>query len=134
MINSSMAILLSFSILVQGLNFHLADLAELEVLASHYKEHQASYGDNIFTFFEKHYGELRQEHDQEDHQGSDEHEKLPFKHDVCHLSGSTLLISPFAQERVPVSLQVFSAPNFFYLDNYSFLDQTDIFQPPKFLS
>ncbi len=133
MLKSSMSLLLSFSILIQGLNFHLSDMIELQVLLNHLKEHQASYGDDVFTFFEKHYGDLRQEHDQEKHKGSSEHEKLPFKHKVCHLNMSILINSLNRQEQNPDPVPIASVQNYFYLDNYSFLDQTDIFQPPKFL-
>lgn len=125
--------LLSVSILIQGLNIHLSDMIELQVLLKHLEEHQASYGDDLFTFFDKHYGDLRQEHDQEKHEGSTEHEKLPFKHKVYQLSMSILINSFNRSERDPDPVPIVSVQNYFYLDNYSFLDQSDIFQPPKFL-
>lgn len=133
MLKSSISLFLSFSILLQGLNFHISDMMELQILAKHLEEHQESYGDDIFTFFEKHYGELRNEHDKEDHKGSDEHEKLPFKHSACQPNLSVLINSPIGQDRNLDPTPIACAQNFYYLDNYSFLDQTDIFQPPKFL-
>lgn len=108
-------------------------MMEFQVLLRHLNEHQASYGDDVFTFFAKHYGDLRHEHDQEKHEGSSEHEKLPFKHKVCQLNMGILINSFNRQERSPDPVPIASAQNYFYLDNYSFLDQTDIFQPPKFL-
>ena len=133
MLKSSMSILLSVSILLQGLNFHLSDMMDLQVLIKHLEEHQLSYGDDFLTFFDKHYGDLRSEHDQEQHKGSTEHEKLPFKHKVCHLNAGVLIYQPVASERHPERVPTPSTQNYHYLDNYSFLNQTDIFQPPKFL-
>ncbi len=133
MLKISLSILLSFSILLQGLNFQLADMMELQILVKHLKEHQSSYGDDIFTFFDKHYGTQRQEHDQEDHKGSSEHERLPFKHKVCQLNVGILINPVNNSERNTEPVPTASAQNFYYLDNYSFLDQSDIFQPPRFL-
>ena len=133
MLKSSLSILLSFSILLQGLNFQLSDMIELQVLVKHLKEHQSSYGDDLFTFFEKHYGALRQEHDREEHKGSSEHEKLPFKHKVCQVNAGVLINSFNSAERNTEPIPSSSVKNFYYLDNYSFLDQSDIFQPPQVL-
>ena len=133
MLKISMSIFLSFSILLQGLNFQLSDMIELQVLLKHLDEHESSYGDDFFTFFDKHYGDLRQEHDQEEHKGSSEHEKLPFKHKVCQMNIGILINSFNGPERNPEPVPIASVQNYFYLDNYSFLDHTDIFQPPKFL-
>lgn len=128
-----MSILLSLSILLQGLNFHLSDMIELQVLIKHLEEHQMSYGDDFFTFFDKHYGDLRQEHDQEEHKGSSEHEKLPFKHKVCQFNAGVLINSYSGTETTRDPVPTHSLQDHYYLDNYSFLDLTDIFQPPKFL-
>lgn len=133
MLRSYMSILLSFSILLQGLNFHLPDMIELQVLIKHLEEHQMSYGDDFITFLDKHYGDLRNEHNQEEHKGSGEHEKLPFKHKVCQLNFSVLINSSVSQDRNLDPVPIPSVQNFYYLDNYSFLDQTDIFQPPQLL-
>ncbi len=128
-----MSIVLSFSILFQGLNLHVSDMLELQVMLEHLQEHQSSFGDDVFTFFDKHYGFLQAEHEEEDHKGSGKHENLPFKHKVCQFNMGTLIhISAHPEKGTdPVAIQ--SSRNYFYLDNYSFLDQTDIFQPPQFL-
>ena len=133
MLKSSISILLSFSILLQGLNFHFSDMLELQSLMTHLKEHQASYGDDLFTFFDKHYGGLRTEHDQEEHKGSDDHEKLPFKHKVCPVNSGIMINSFTYSEKSIVPIVAASSQSFFYLDNYSFLDLTEIFQPPQFI-
>ena len=128
-----MSLFLSFSILLQGLNFHVSDMMELKVLVNHLEEHQSSFGDDFFTFFDKHYGDLRQEHDQEEHKGSNEHEKLPFKHKVCQLNVGILIHHTSAVERHLDPVPTHAVQNYYYLDNYSFLDQSEIFQPPQIL-
>ena len=128
-----MSILLSFSILLQGLNFHVSDMMELKVLVKHLEEHKSSYGDDLFTFLDKHYGDLRQEHDREEHKGSNEHEKLPFKHKVCQLNAGILIHTSGVSERQLDPVPTHNVQNYYYLDNYSFLNQSDIFQPPQIL-
>ena len=133
MLKSSMSILLSISILLQGLNVHVSDMFELQVLINHLEQHQSSFGDDLFTFFDKHYGDLRQEHDQEEHKGSSEHENLPFKHKVCQFNMGVLINTVNSPERNTEPVPSTIVKNFHYLNNYSFLDQSDIFQPPQFL-
>ena len=128
---SSIAILLSLSILFQGLNLHLSDIIELQALVQHFEEHRSSFGDDFLTFFDKHYGDLRQEHDDEEHKGSDQHEKLPFKQKVCQ-SSTGVLINSFGNASRNLDMSPMgSSPNYHYLNNYSFLDNSDIFQPPR---
>jgi hypothetical protein len=87
----------------------------------------------LLTFFDKHYGDLRTEHDQEEHHGSGNHEKLPFKHKVCHVNSGIMINSFNYSEKNTVPVVATVGQNFFYLENYSFLDLTEIFQPPKFI-
>ena len=133
MLKSSISILLSFSILLQGLNFHFSDMLELQALMTHLKEHRSSYGDDLFTFFDKHYGDLRTEHEKEEHKGSDDHEKLPFKHNVCPVNSGIMINSFTYSEKNIVPIFATASQSFFYLENYSFLDLTEIFQPPQFI-
>ena len=52
MLRNSVSIVLSVSILLQGLNLHLSDMIEIQVLMKHLKEHKMSYGDDLMTFFD----------------------------------------------------------------------------------
>ena len=133
MLRNSFSIVLSISILLQGLNLHLSDMIEMQIFMKHLKEHQISYGDDLMTFFDKHYGELRDEHEREEHKGSDEHEKLPFKHKVCQVNSGTMINNHDSPERSMIPVPILTNPNFHYLNNYSFLNPSDIFQPPKLL-
>lgn len=132
MLKSSISILLSFSILLQGLNFHISDMIELQALMTHLEEHQSSYGDDLLTFFDKHYGDQRTEHDQEEHNGSGKHEKLPFKHNVCHVNSGIMINSFNGVVKNIVPVVAAASQSFFYQENYSFLNLTEIFQPPQF--
>ena len=111
------------------MNIHLEDLAKLDELIEHASYHQKEYGDNWFTFFQKHLGSDKEEHLHLEH--PDEHEKLP-QHD--HMCSSVLAIVILQEEKdflkftIPSPMEK-EAIN--YIENYSFLAHTNIFQPPK---
>ena len=132
MVRSCISILLSFSILLQGFNLHATGALEIQAMLRHMQEHQIEYGDDAFDFFNKHYGENRSEHDKEDHKGSDHHKKLPFKN-LCQSNSGVLILPRLGMEKDALPVPVTTSPNFFYLDTYSFLEQSDIFQPPQVL-
>ncbi len=58
------------------------DVVKLPKLFEHYQEHQKNYGDNFFSFLNKHYGSEKDNHESKEH---DEHHDLPFNHShhVC---------------------------------------------------
>lgn len=133
MLKVSVSILLSFMILLQGLNIHLKDVIELESFLEHLEYHQSSYGDDLYSFVEKHYGSKMTAHDKEEHEKGKTHEKLPFKDQACHSTSSIMIISQAHNARALISDAIPSSQSFFYQENYSFLDQADIFQPPRFI-
>lgn len=126
------AILLSFLVFFQSVGMDISDVFMLTDLVEHAKYHSDEYGDDFFTFIEKHYGALKIEH-QETAQGeSHEHEKLPFQHNNCnHLLTEVIVINyKFSFEKsesyYPTKHQ------FYYKDLYNFLERVSIFQPPRF--
>ena len=52
----------SFLILIQSFNICISDLVDLSELIEHAKFHSEKYGDNLFVFLSKHYGELEADH------------------------------------------------------------------------
>ena len=133
MIKASLSILLSALVLLQGLNLHLSDILELHALLEHIEHHQSSYGDDLSSFLEKHYGTKKAEHDQEEHQNGGNHENLPFKDQACHSPGPTMIVLAFSPIRNVFSDDIMPRPSYHYQESYSFLDHTDIFQPPRIL-
>ena len=70
-----------------------------------------------------------QEHKEQKDSGSD-HQKLPFNHHVCSDSGQFYITE--VQEKLVFSIPVHVKRSIFSDDDfYSFLKNTDIFQPPR---
>lgn len=125
------AISLSFLVFFQSVGFGMADIFTLNDLVEHAKYHSEEYGDDFLTFFQKHYGELKAEHQKSNNEEKSQHEKLPFQHNNCiHLLAEVVVIDyEFPLEKSVVSYMV--NPHFYYQDLYSFLERASIFQPPK---
>ena len=109
----------------------MSDIFMLTDLVEHAQFHSEEYGDDFFTFFEKHYGDLKAEHQKTHKEEKSQHEKLPFQHNSCnHLVADVIVIDyVFTLEKAVVSYT--ANPHFYYQDLYSFLERSSIFQPPK---
>ncbi len=78
------AISLSLLVFFQSAGLGMADILMLDKLVEHAQYHSENYGDDFFTFFEKHYGSLKAEHQLNHNEEKQEHEELPFQHISCH--------------------------------------------------
>lgn len=127
------SILLSFWVFFQTVGFELNDVVQLELLVEHIEYHSENYGDDFFTFFEKHYGSSSLEHQKDNKDEKSQHDNLPFQHLSCsHLSPEVILISLrilFFETLVESSLGL----NSFYKNLYSSIEKLSIFHPPKFI-
>tara|TARA_B100001109_G_scaffold254410_1_gene254038 strand:- start:3606 stop:3947 length:342 start_codon:yes stop_codon:yes gene_type:complete len=111
------------------MNIHLGDLTKLDELIEHAAYHQEEFGDDWFAFFQKHLGSEKEKHLHEEH--PEEHEKLPH-HD--HLCSTVLSVVILQEEKKSLNFtKSFSKEKktINYIEHYSFLAPTDIFQPPK---
>lgn len=125
-------------ILVQSFNIHLMDALKLSNLMEHVAFHKETYNDGVFSFIAKHYGnqvaehQVEHENDHDDEKNKDEnHHQLPFDHGVC-LDATPIYVfnlNVYSLEE-PV-VHVHGAKNFYHQDSYSYLENSDIFQPPK---
>ena len=100
-------------------------------LVEHAKYHSEEFGDDFFTFFEKHYGDLKAEHQKNHQEEKSQHEKLPFQHNNCNHLVAEVVIPNY---QLPLEKKVVSytaTPHFYYQDLYSYLERVSIFQPPK---
>ena len=59
------SISLSFLILLQSFGISFNDLSQIDEFIEHAQFHSEQYGDNVFVFISKHYGELKTDHDKE---------------------------------------------------------------------
>lgn len=126
------SIFLAVLVLAQSFNLHYGDFLKLDELISHLEFHQEKYGDDIFAFISKHYGEKKSSHDK-DPKDSDDHQRLPFNHNICSDSGQILLIQFDKLSFELPTKEQHSKSDFYYQNGYSFLEITDVFQPPIFI-
>ena len=125
------AISLSFLVFFQSVGVSIGDIFLLNELVEHAQYHSEEFGDDFFTFFEKHYGDLKAEHNKNHKEEKSQHEKLPFQHNNCNhlLAEGVMLGYEFPLEKSVVTYT--ANPHFYYQDLYSFLERVSIFQPPK---
>ena len=130
MLTKSTSLLLSIFILSQSFNIHLMDVLKLSNLIEHMELHESVYGDDIFSFLSKHYGDQTEEH-KEQRKGSNEHQKLPFSHNVSMDAASLFIFDASMMKLILSVAPDVKRSNFYYYNFYSFLENTDIFQPPR---
>lgn len=125
------AISLSFLVFFQSVGIGISDIFMMRNLMEHARYHSEEFGDDFFTFFEKHYGDLKTEHQRDHQEEKSQHEKLPFQHNNCnHLVAEVVIFAyNFPLEKCGISHT--TNPHFFYQDLYSYLERVSIFQPPK---
>jgi len=128
--NLIISISLSCVLLFQGINFGLPDLLKVGELIEHARFHSQNHGDNFIVFISKHYGELKEQHEQQHQEEKQEHEKLPAPGEFAF---SITWFVPNNPEtfsfRSPVSTT--STSQYFYKETYSSIGKPAIFQPPR---
>ena len=122
---------MSVFVLAQSLNIHLTDILGVRDLMEHIEFHQTTYGDSLLSFIAKHYGDKMLEHKGND-ENDKEHHKLPFDHHRASVDqGHVFVFSPvfvtFPESVAPVA----NKSEYYYYNLYSFLENSDIFQPPR---
>ncbi|MGI9532624.1 hypothetical protein [Lutimonas sp.] len=130
MITKCSSIVLALFILAQSFNLHYEDVGKISALVSHIEFHQQEYGDNLFAFISKHYGDEKSDHEDEP-KDAEEHHKLPFNHNRCLDSVQIFVIS---LEKISLILHaeaLAAAKHFFHQNSYTFLQNSDVFQPPR---
>lgn len=120
---------ISSLILAQSFNIHVNDILKFDELLEHAQFHKEKYGDNIFTFLSKHYGEMKKNHNRNNQE--DDHRQLPFNND--HNFG---FLTAFVLSKVKYTIEetreiIYPTSNFYYQETYSSFLEYDIFQPPK---
>lgn len=122
----------SFLILIQSFNICISDLVDLSELIEHAKFHSEKYGDNLFVFLSKHYGDLEADHNKKHQEEKQEHEELPFQHQPHMALLSAFVIKDLqAYQLKPVDDLLTSTANFYYQASYSNCEKEGPFQPPR---
>jgi hypothetical protein len=122
----------SFLILIQSFNICIRDLVDLSEFIEHAKFHSEKYGDNLFVFISKHYGELEADHSKKHQEEKQDHEELPFQHQSHMTVLSAFVIRDLqAYQLRPADDLLTPAANFFYQASYSNFEKEGHFQPPR---
>lgn len=129
---SIFAITFSFLVFFQSAGLGINDLFLLGRLAQHAEYHSENYGDDFLTFFEKHYGSLKTDHQKNHKEEEQEHEELPFQHISCHHLITDVVLVPFDLPILKGEINSQQSHTFYYQNLYSSLEKVSIFQPPQF--
>ena len=118
----------SFLILIQSFNINLEDFSKFSVLLEHAEYHKKMYGDTFFEFLAEHYGDAKDDH-QNDHE---EHKDLPFK-DAQHILSHTNTSFINSANNFDFNYQEYlEIPfNFYYAETCTNFEKASVFQPPK---
>lgn len=124
------SIFISSLVLFQGMNINLDEFTQLDELVEHAIYHAEEYGDDIFVFVSKHYGELKEDHNKNNDEERNDHEQLPFNHQYSphFISVHILEAAPLADLRID---EISVKTNFLYLEINSFFEKSNVFQPPQ---
>ncbi|MEY8849351.1 hypothetical protein AB9K26_11075 [Psychroserpens sp. XS_ASV72] len=128
--NNLFSIVLSSLLLIQSFNISFNDIVQLDELIEHAQYHKAKYGDNFFVFISKHYGELKNDHNDHKEKGHD-HQELPFQNCDHIVPISLFVIENQALETVAFQIIESRNTSYIYLDPFSTLHKEGLLQPPK---
>lgn len=125
------SIALSSIILIQSLGMTVHDIAQIGKFIEHAQYHSEAYGDNVFVFISKHYGDLKANHEQEHQEEKKEHDQLPFNHQshLCAIS-AFILNTPIAEIH-SIEFSDYQCHNFIYQEPSSSVFKEGPFQPPR---
>ncbi|MCY2686636.1 hypothetical protein [Salinimicrobium sp. TH3] len=121
------SISLSVLLLFQSFNFGAADLLCFDELVAHARVHFEDYGDSFFVFLTKHYGSQKEDHSAS-HEG---HENLPFRPDHSQTTVNLFVPEYFESPQPKNPLVSQQQVIYFHNNNYTSLNTTNIFQPPR---
>jgi len=120
---------LTFLILFQGVFIKTDILFEINELVEDYQLHKAKYGDNLTTFFSKHFGDLKEAH-KEQHQQDHKKHKHPandFNNNI-QVDYAFYNLKTALQKNIEI---INNQSNSFYLNGFSTFEKPTIFQPPR---
>ncbi|MCF4101143.1 hypothetical protein L1I30_05660 [Gillisia sp. M10.2A] len=126
------SIFLAFLTLSSSVNFDMDDVLQMDKLVKHVQLHSEKYGDSLVVFISKHYGSLKEKHANENKEEKQDHEQLPFNHHMCAHAPTLFVVNQSISPSYTPNQVSHTVVNFFYNNSYSFLENSSVFQPPKF--
>lgn len=124
-------ILISLLVFFQSMGVNIADVYLLKDLLEHVQYHSEDIGDDFLMFFQKHYGDLKAEHHNNNKEEKSQHEKLPFQQNKCnHILTEIVVLDCGVLLEKPLFSYTANS-HFYYQDLYSSRERDSIFQPPQ---
>lgn len=124
------SISLSLIIVFQSIGIRFVDIIQIDEFIEHAQFHSEQYGDNVFVFISKHYGELKVDHEKQHQEEKEDHEQLPFQHQYGSFTAFALIFTKTEFEILRFTK--YNTHNFYYQAPASFLYPKGLFQPPRF--
>lgn len=117
---------------MQSFGISLNDISQIDEFIEHAQFHNEQYGDSIFVFISKHYGELKTDHEKEHQEEKEDHQQLPFNHNNCsHIPLMMAFLNSFKEELKGLDFSERTETNFYYQEPSSSLHKLGLFQPPR---
>ncbi len=120
---------LIFIILFQSVFVTTNFLFEINELAQDFSLHQLKYGDNLTSFISKHFGELKEAHQQQHKEEHQQHKHPSNEINNVDTTNFTVYSCDFTPKNTLENYTL--KPNFYYQDKFSTFEKQKIFQPPK---
>ena len=125
------SIAISLLILVQSFNISIAEIVEIDELIEHARFHSEEYGDDVRVCLAKHYGELKAEHSKKHQEEKEQHDELPFNHQVHMVTFSVFVLNEETIYNNDPLFSLDSVTHYFYQDSNSLFEKEGPFQPPR---
>ena len=122
------SISLAIIILFQSIGLSAHSLLEVNIIITHAQLHSEQYGDNIFVFLSKHYGDLKAEHQKDHHK---DHEKLPFSHHSSIVTLKPFILSNATGDLKQLEILEFKKHHFYYQEAFTLGHKKGRLQAPK---
>lgn len=125
------ALILSSVILLQSVIFSSSAVVEVANFIEHYSFHKQTQDDSFVEFVSKHYGDLKNQHNQDHPSEHQKHQQLPFNNinSTSHIFIG-IIDFPFENSLVFESSSDY-LNNFRYTDGVSTFNPLDLLQPPR---
>ena len=132
MLMKSLSILVSGLILIQSLDISFDDIAQLDELLEHANFHSEKYGDSIFVFISKHYGDLKEQHHKDHQEEEKDHQELPFQKHCTYSSITAIVMDTSSIDLSSLSILENSEASYEYQVPISSPHTKGLLQPPQF--
>jgi hypothetical protein len=118
---------LAINILFQGFFSYTSIFFQLDELIEDYQLHQIKYNDDFQTFISKHFGDLKEQHQEQHKKEHSEHKHNDMEIQI-HYDYLCSNLNFILSRKIEITSK---QTNFYYEDLFCLFEKQKIFQPPK---